>query len=486
MGFEFDDRIKEREVRLFPSLRISSLSELEGRATASLLAMFRAVSEFGRAFVKQAGGPVGSLSCYTEVSFTREEPDGSVELRPDGVIRVVRGKTEWKALLEAKVGENPLVQEQCDAYHRLAKDEGFDALITVSNQAALPNGLPPQWRIDRRRLRSVSVSHFSWERLLSEAQFLSQRKLVEDEDQFWMLNEWIRYVTDPRSKIIESSHLGEHWNEVLRAAREGNLSAAPKQLESVVRLWDGFLTKTELRLRAKLGVSVQKRIGRTERRDPDARLKRLYSEALRDGCLAGEFRIPDAAGDVTVRLNFSAKAVRFGIDLDPPAEGRAKTRVGWLIRQLRGSEVPSDLLIKIAWDQSRLRSQARAEDALAGIDALLRDDRGIAIPSQSLPQSFSLEWTKSLRKSRGRSSAAVLEGIGEDLEDFYRRVVTGLRPFVPRAPQLPAEKVEPANAQSVMVQPDAAVPVPKKEGTEETGVPIVSVTEPDGDDTSGT
>jgi hypothetical protein len=65
----------------------------------------------------------------------------------------------------------------------------------------------------------VPVTHFSWERLLSEAQVLSRRKAVSDPDQKWMLEEWIRYADDPASKIIAPPDLGPSWTSVLAGRR---------------------------------------------------------------------------------------------------------------------------------------------------------------------------------------------------------------------------------------------------------------------------
>lgn len=67
MDFEHDVRVASHEVRLFPTIRISSPREAELRATAALLAIVPAVSELGRAVVKAAGGPFGRIRCYTEV-----------------------------------------------------------------------------------------------------------------------------------------------------------------------------------------------------------------------------------------------------------------------------------------------------------------------------------------------------------------------------------------------------------------------------------
>ncbi len=75
--------------------------------------------------VRAAGGPVGHISCYTEPRF-KVEPNKTI--RPDGIIHVVRSKREWSALVETKVGNNSMDFDQVNTYHKLATDEGFDAL----------------------------------------------------------------------------------------------------------------------------------------------------------------------------------------------------------------------------------------------------------------------------------------------------------------------------------------------------------------------
>ena len=198
MDFLNDVKLSKHETRLFPSDFIRSESEAEMRATASLLAMVRAVSEFGREAIHRAGARHlmrGELRCYTEYTLDDGTPDKSKWPRPDGIIYFKSGKYEWKALVEVKVGNNSLDVEQINRYIYVARTHGIDAVITISNHAAQQNGSPP---IDyNRRIRSVKVCHFSWEHLLSVAQMLASTKAVKDKDQQWMLDEWIRYVTDP-------------------------------------------------------------------------------------------------------------------------------------------------------------------------------------------------------------------------------------------------------------------------------------------------
>jgi len=255
-------------------VRISSAREAELRATASLLSAVKAVAEFGRKLSHAAGAPKGRIDCFTEVTFTSQATGKPFDLRPDGVIAIERGRTRWLALVEVKVGNNELDQGQIDAYHKLAREIGAQAVITVSNQAARANGEPPV-TIDRRRARAISVIHFSWDRLLSEAKLLSRKRSVEDVDQAWILDEWIRYVADPNARILESAELGDGWGKVVAAARVGNLGSAAADLERVAENWDGFLRKLALRLRADLGAEVEAWVPRKHRSDPALRIREL-------------------------------------------------------------------------------------------------------------------------------------------------------------------------------------------------------------------
>lgn len=75
------------------------------------------------------GVPAGKIATYVEVPFKV----GGKSVRPDGVIGVSRGGKEWVALVEAKSAANPLDSRQVDAYIDLAREVGFDAVLTISN-----------------------------------------------------------------------------------------------------------------------------------------------------------------------------------------------------------------------------------------------------------------------------------------------------------------------------------------------------------------
>lgn len=443
--------LERHKVRLFPSVHITTDREAELRATAALLALIKAVPEFGKEIVKTSGGPSGRLGCYTEVPMTLHASGKKdhAELRPDGVIVSTRGKKTWTALVEVKVDRNDLSQDQIDAYHRLARQIGAAAVITVSNQPARPDGRPPV-NVDGRRSRGIPVVHFSWERLLSEARLLAKKKAVSDPEQKWILDEWIRYVDDPRSRIIVPPDLGPHWATVAKAAGTRTLDQVEKELRDVIEHWKAYLKRAALQLRAKLGADVDVRLTRKEKNDPQLGSDILAARALSSGELAGTLRIHDAAGDVHIDLILPSKVVRYSTAIEAPSEGRQKTRVKWIWRQLRAlneqGHLPSDSEIEAHWSARNAKTTAPMTLFLEDPDVLLTDNSGAPISSDLYPKRYLLRWSRKLKSSRGKNTAPVLAGVSDGLEVFYQ-AVQGIRPFTPKAPQLPDKKGNEPNVQ---------------------------------------
>src|SRR3954464_6346447 len=95
--------------RLIPTAGIRGQEEQERRATSTLLAVMRAVPEFGHALLKDLGAPKGKIATFAEVRF--KDGDGKVSI-PDGAIVVERGKMRWCCLVEVKTGAAELTSEQ--------------------------------------------------------------------------------------------------------------------------------------------------------------------------------------------------------------------------------------------------------------------------------------------------------------------------------------------------------------------------------------
>ena len=137
-----DDILKDAQrARLIPTVADSRKEE---RIVSVLLATLTVVQPFAEQLLERCGvrlGKTSDLRCYTEVEFVAA--DGSRKDRPDGVLSLLTRKSRWTALVEAKIDNNDISEEQVHRYAEIERELGIDAVVTLSNQLApLPSHLP--------------------------------------------------------------------------------------------------------------------------------------------------------------------------------------------------------------------------------------------------------------------------------------------------------------------------------------------------------
>ena len=198
--------------RLIPISSASGIEAQERRAASALLAVIGAVPDFGRSLFKPLGAPAGRFESFIEVPF---KVNGR-SLRPDGIVAVTRGNKTWGALVEIKVGAAQLEPDQIDAYLDLARELDFNAVLSISNQYVTSSTAYPI-DVDRRKLRRVQLHHWSWISVLTQAVVQSEHRGVNDPDQAYILNELIRYLSDPRSGAVALESMGPSWAKVQTA-----------------------------------------------------------------------------------------------------------------------------------------------------------------------------------------------------------------------------------------------------------------------------
>jgi hypothetical protein len=160
---------------------------------------------------------------YIEVPFDQ----GDKTVYPDGLIRIKRGDRTWTALVEVKTGTNELKADQLEEYLEIAKEQNFNAVITISNGIPPAPGQHPT-AVDRRKLRKVALYHLPWVQVLSAAVLQKDYRGVADPDQAWILGELIRYLEHPRSGAMAFEDMGPNWVAVREAVRAGTLRANDK------------------------------------------------------------------------------------------------------------------------------------------------------------------------------------------------------------------------------------------------------------------
>jgi hypothetical protein len=428
-GAEMDTTSFQR-ARLIPVSGIKGDQEQERRATSALLAVIEAVPEFGRSILKPLGAPSGRVTAFIEPEFTL----GDRKVRPDGLLVVERGKTTWSVAVEVKTGRNDLVAEQINSYIDVCRETGIDALLTISNQVLTLSGAHPTAGIDLRRLKKTSLAHYSWMRVLTEAQIQKEHRGVSDPDQAWILGELIRYLQTPASGALEFDDMGESWVSVRRAAMTGTLSAADPGVIEIAQRFESLLRFTSFKLSVRLGVEVEPVAGKLAKSDPVKHLKETCRMLVQDAALRGSIRVQDTIAPLEITVDIRAGQILTSIIVDAPKEGRAQTRVNWLLRQLKKS--PPGLRI-----ETRVKRAATAAAACLLSDAI--DKPELLVPSDGKEISqFIITMISPMGTKRGTGRNSFVDSFLAAIDAAYQGVLENLHPWAPKAPRLPKGSVE--------------------------------------------
>jgi hypothetical protein len=415
--------------RLIPAVGIRGQEEQEKRATSSLLAVMRAVPEFGHVLLGPLGATKGRIATFAEVQLK----DGSGKTHiPDGAIVVERGQTRWRCLVEVKTGTAELKADQVNRYLDWARENRLDAVLTISNQiTGTPADSPVS--VDGRKLRSTRLYHLSWWRILTQAIVQHRHRGVSDPDQQWLLGELIAYLDDERSGASGFQDMGESWVKVRNGAGDGTLRASNAEVRDVAGRWDQFVEYLCLGLGQDLGRDV--RVVRPRKQTAAARLD-ANAVALADGgVLQAAIRVPDAVGPLMVEADLRTRKVITSVALDAPADGRPNTRINWLLRQLK--DAPDGLVVEVSF----VNTKATTAGLLSAVEehpaSLLLDS-----DTKRSPRAFRLALSRPMGTKRGKGERSFVLETRKQTISFYRELVQNLRPWRASPPKLPDEPEE--------------------------------------------
>ncbi|PVZ94889.1 hypothetical protein DDQ50_11080 [Amnibacterium flavum] len=380
------------------------------------------VREFGRTLVGPLGAPAGHLETFIEVPFML----GEKRVFPDGLIRSRRGSKSWTALVEVKTGTNQLASEQLENYLDVAREHGFQAVISISNEIPPAPGLHPT-TVDRRKLRKVELHHWSWTEVVTQAVMQKEFRGVADPDQAWILGELIRYLEHPRSGALSFEDMGGSWVGVREAVASGTLRANDKGVSDVAARFDALIRFACLQLGRRLGTEVTPALSRQEVADPGLRNAALVGALVSDGVMRASIRIPNAVSPLLVEADLRGSRVICSFDIDAPKEGRATTRVNWLIRQLKDSP-----------DSVRVESfAARSRTGSAELLRVVRETPAklISDPSKEI-KSFRVAQIHPMGAKRGTGRGAFVDSVLAAIDGTYGDVGQRLKSWSAAPPRL--------------------------------------------------
>lgn len=409
--------------RLIPVSGINGADEQERRGVSALLAVLSSVKEFGRAITVPLGAPAGALSTFIEVPFRL----GDRQFRPDGLIQVTRGKQTWTALVEVKTGRNDLQPAQLEAYLDVAREQGFDTVLTISNQLVnLPGEHPTA--VDKRKLKKVSLQHLSWSQIHTEAVIERVNRSVQDPDQAWILAELIRYLEHQRSGAVDFEDMGGSWVQVRNAVTTKTLRANDRAAAEVVSRYGQLIAFAGMRLSRNLGVEVRPVLSKAELRDLTAYAQAGSVRLAESGVLSGALRVPNAAAPIEVMADLRSGHITCSITLAAPGQGRNATRVNWLTRQL--GKAPDAVLIEALAAWARTPGPCHPLAAVRARPDLLVDD-----PKKEL-KTFTVRLSAVAGTKRGQGRGTFVGSVLALVDTFYDTVVQHVRPWTPPAPSV--------------------------------------------------
>jgi hypothetical protein len=437
--------------RLIPISTASGIEAQERKATSALLAVMSAVHEFGRAMLKPLGTPAGRIETFIEVPFKLD----TRSIRPDGVITVSRGSKSWSAIVETKTARNNLEPAQIDAYLDLARQLEFDAVVSISNQYVTSSADYPI-EIDKRKLRRVSLHHWSWVHVLTEAIVQEQHRGVSDPDQAYILKELIRYLKDERSGAVSFGDMGPGWTSVRDGARQNTLRKSADEVSQVTARWDDLVRNLGLELTAVLGENVKQILDKTER-TPAARQAALRDSLVNSGRLYAALQVPNVAGPLQLTADLRTRQVTVSTHVDAPREGRSKGRVSWLLRQLQNAPESMNIEARVARSPASL---AASLQAARGTPEILYPEANKEI------RQFMLSFTQNMGLKRSAGKGSFINSVVDTTMDFYGNVLQDLRAWKARPPKLKKPAKEPSEILEELPEPiaEAAQQARQEEG----------------------
>lgn len=419
-----------KQARLIPVTGIGSPIEAEQRATSALLAVMTVVRDLSLDLLSPLGASragKAKVEAFTEVSFQHQ----GGRVRPDGLLRVSFGQSAWSAVVEVKTGTDSLSADQINTYWDIARSNGIDHVVTISNEIAPAVGIHPTPGLKVRSNSRVGVSHLSWSSILMTAIRIREHRGVTDPEQTWILSELIRYLEHPSSGALAFDDMGPHWVVIRDAAKAGTLTKRTEGVEDVCGRWDQLIRYMALRLSAETGSDVTP-IVPIGQRDQKARLSHLVDSLAGTGHLAGSLRIPNTVGDIELAADLRGQNVMTAIDVRAPQDRGSRARITWLIRQL--ASAPDSTIIEAYPKNARTPVVASLMETREERDALLDDKR-------REPHKFrvvSIAKTGLARKT-GSKQKSFIDSVLTAVNNFYESVVQDLTPWQPAAPKLKRE-----------------------------------------------
>ena len=362
-----------QKARLFPVLKDKSK---EGRCTSIFLSCLSHVQQFGTQMLKSVGQSAGKrakITTYTEVTLPHAPNE-----RPDGLIVMKSGKREWKALVESKVGNNKLEDEQISAYVKLARKHNIDAVITISNQfTSKPEHHPIKLST---RVQKVAVYHWSWWYIITQAYLLisntditDNNQRISDEDQHLILDEMLRFLEHESTGVKRFDRMPPEWTDIVQQVTQITpgypLHDKDDNLKKIVASWHQEIQDISLMLSCMLGCKINEKVktklSSLHNSNPQKRIEHGIDLIKKKYLMTAKLEVPGTASIIELKADIKGKTITASMTLEAPSDMVTNAaRINWLINQLKKSSktkglsseseyLYEDVYVRFHWKQGK-------------------------------------------------------------------------------------------------------------------------------------
>lgn len=434
----YEDLIKgAKKARLIP---IVADTNKEERAVSIFLSSLVAVHEFRKVMLGSLGHRMGnraSLTAYTEIPIKGNKKSDEKDSRADGLIVLSTGRKKWTALIEAKIDNNTVSENQLLSYIKQAREHGIDAVITLTNEfAAIPTHHP----VDppRNKVGKTELYHWSWTYALTQAHLLLQTDGIEDPDQAYLLNEVVQFFEAKGSGIKAFDSMNPEWKEVVRKAAGGSLpSKDSDEITKTVSCWHQEQRDLCLKLSRKINNNVNIKLARNHKNDPRKRINDDAKKLIEKGFLSLTLEIANTASDIIVYSTLSTQEIRYSMKVDANRDRKGtKARLNWLLRQLPKED-------KSAWAKGyfiRAIQKGPGQIPEKPLSKVMADPDLLSdLVSGSPATAFEIFYTPDIT-GKFSGNRIFIEKLEEAAEHFYKHVGENLKAWVPSPPKMQSQK----------------------------------------------
>jgi len=426
---------RAERARLFPILAETSK---EGRTLAIFLATLASVREFRDNLLTALGQRIGAsakLRTYTEVEFKCAKGEQNLG-RPDGLLVLDSWGRRWTALVEAKVGKSDISQEQLERYLELAKRNKIDAVVTISNQfSVVPQHHP--LRINTSKFK-VDLFHFSWMHILTEADLLTVNRDVDDDDQAYVLSEFLRFISHESAGVQGFTQMPAPWPDVVAKVQAGGILQHTSDVGAVAEAWTQESRDLCLVLSRQLKRIVSQQLSKAALASPEGRFQESVNSLCTDQSLSTVFLVPNAASPIEVRADLRRRSALVSMKLKAPTDRVSNAaRLNWLLRQIPAS-TQGNIHVRCQWPYSSNPTQFRLQE--------LRDDSSRIEEGAGKHKvaAFEVLLAADMGK-RFEQRKTFIDELERAVPTFYETVGQHLRAWQAPAPKIAEERAQPAD-----------------------------------------